>query len=74
MYIDTTAIEGTYEELVDAAEDIAGILSAKADNRLDLAPTIERWLVDQLDQLEHGLAMHLAARGETAAAARWSTV
>jgi hypothetical protein len=62
MYVETSPIEGTYEELVDAAEDLAGILNAKASNHLDLTPAVERWLIDQLEQVERSLATHLASR------------
>lgn len=52
MQVETTAIHGTYDELRDAAEDIAKILSAKVSNVLDLSPAAERWLIDQLDEIE----------------------
>jgi hypothetical protein len=65
MQVETAAIDGTYGELVDAAEDIADILSAKANNRLDLTPALERWLVDQLEAIEVGLIRHVPAeRGD----------
>jgi hypothetical protein len=56
MRVKTAAIGGTYEELVDAAENILEILSARANDQLDLTPAVERWLVDQLEQIEVTLA------------------
>jgi hypothetical protein len=46
---------GTYEELVDAAEDLIGILSAEAHAVLDLAPTVKTWLAEQLETIELAL-------------------
>jgi hypothetical protein len=55
MQVETAPVRGTYDELVDAAEDIDGILCAKASNQLDLTPALERWLVDVLEQIAAAL-------------------
>lgn len=59
MEVQTDAIQGTYEELVDAAEDLADLLSAAASNLLDLTPTTQRWLSGQLEHVEVALTRHL---------------
>jgi hypothetical protein len=71
MQVETAAIGGTYEELVDAAEGIGDILSAKANNRLDLTPTLERWLIGQLEAIEVALVRNFdAEHGEVVANGR----
>ena len=61
MRVESPPIDGTYEELLDVAEDIAAILGAIADSRLDLTPTAEHWLVDELALIELALARHFDA-------------
>lgn len=68
MQVETAAIDGTYGELVDAAEDIAEILNAKASSRLDLTPAVERWLVAQLEEIELALARDVDTYGGRSAA------
>lgn len=69
MRVQTDAIQGTYGELVDAAEDLGEILSAAASNILDLTPSVQVWLVDQLERVELALTEHLGTiDGKTGAA------
>lgn len=63
MEVTTGAIRGSYEEPVDAAEDLGDILSAAATNLVDLTPVIERWLIDQLEEIELALARELDTYG-----------
>jgi hypothetical protein len=63
MEIQTDAIRGTYEELLDAAEDLGGILNAAATDLLDLTPIVEVWLVDQLERTELALTSQLDGGG-----------
>ena len=48
-------IDGSYDELVDAAEDIEGIMRLFASNQLDLTPITQAWLADQLELVEQQL-------------------
>lgn len=48
-------IDGNYDELVDAAEDIEGIFSLFAANQLDLTPITQAWLSDRLDEVEQAI-------------------
>jgi hypothetical protein len=47
-----TAIGDHYDELADVAEDIGNILTAIAGQHLDLSPTTQVWLLEQLEQVE----------------------
>jgi hypothetical protein len=58
---------GTYEELVDAAEDLIGILSAEAHAVLDLAPTVKTRLAEQLETIELALVEQREAMSRSAA-------
>lgn len=62
MEVTAGVIRGSYEELVDAAEDLGDILSA-ATNLLDLTPALQRWLVGQLEEVELALARELDTYG-----------
>lgn len=59
MEIETSAIHGSYDELLDIADDLAEILSAAAEDRLDLTPPLERWLVRQLEEIELALTRRI---------------
>lgn len=48
-------IDGDYEELLDAAEDLEGIMSLFASNQLDLTPITQAWLVERLELVEEAL-------------------
>ena len=56
MEVQTVAIRGTYEELVDAAEDLGDLLSAAV---LDLTPAVRTWLGEQLELIELALVEQL---------------
>ena len=70
MEVQTDGIRGTYEELVDAAEDLGDILSAAASDLLDLTPAVQVWLVDQLERVELALAHELDGDGQRASQSR----
>lgn len=53
-------IDGDYEELVDAAEDLEGIMSLFATNQLDLTPITQAWLADRLDEVEAAIGARFA--------------
>lgn len=61
MEVQTDAIRGSYDQLLDAAEDIGSILGAVAGNELDLTPVMQVWLVQQLERLELALAARSVA-------------
>ncbi|HZP72863.1 MAG TPA: hypothetical protein VFA97_05725 [Gaiellaceae bacterium] len=46
----------TYDQLLDAAEDIDHILTAHGRYELDLTPTVREWLLDELERIEIDLA------------------
>jgi hypothetical protein len=54
--VQTVAIRGTYNELVDAAEDLGDVLSATL---LDLTPVVRTWLGEQLELIELALVQQL---------------
>jgi hypothetical protein len=56
MEVQTVAIRGTYEELVDAAEDLGDLLSTTL---LDLTPAVRTWLGEQLELIELALVQQL---------------
>jgi hypothetical protein len=59
MDVQTDAVHGTYEELVDAAEDLSSILDAADEGEFDLTPVMQVWLVDLLERFEAAIAWHL---------------
>jgi|GEM_PF-6308535 len=56
MEVQTEPLRGDVGELLDVAEDVGELLSAVADDRLELSPLCEHWLVAQLESIEHALA------------------
>jgi hypothetical protein len=48
-------IDGNYDELADAAEDIEGIMSLFESNQLDLTPITQVWLAERLELVEQAL-------------------
>ena len=48
-------IDGDYDELIDAAEDLEGIMSLFATNQLDLTPITQAWLAERLDEVEQAI-------------------
>ena len=56
-------IEGSYDDLADAAEDIEGIMSLFAANQLDLTPITQAWLADRLELVEQALGERGGGRG-----------
>lgn len=48
-------IDGDYEELLDAAEDLEGIMSLFASNQLDLTPITQAWLAERLELVEQAI-------------------
>jgi hypothetical protein len=54
--VQTDAIRGSYDQLLDAAEDIGAILGAAAANQLDLTPVMQVWLVQLLERVDETLA------------------
>ena len=64
MKVQADEIRGSYDELVDAAEDISQILSAVANNQLDLTPIVQSWLNEQLERIELAFAGQVPAAVE----------
>jgi hypothetical protein len=64
MKVQTVEIRGSYDELVDAAEDISQILGAVANNQLDLTPIVQSWLNEQLERIELAFAGQVPAAVE----------
>lgn len=56
MQLELAAIDGTYPELMDAAENVVEILSAKESNQVELTPVVEGWLIALLERIELCLA------------------
>jgi hypothetical protein len=61
MEVQTDAIRGSYDQLLDAADDIGAILGAVAANQLDLTPVMQVWLVQLLERVEETLAARSVA-------------
>jgi hypothetical protein len=48
-------LQGEYEELVDAAEDIGNLLEVEGGGLFDLTPLVGGWLAEQLACIEEAL-------------------